>query len=503
MITEQQTLQQTISNLKDNQQMKENLSLLRTLIGTEDDREYVLEALDDGSLEAWFSHEEPKVRKNAASLAGDLEMFSAKRALFQAYQAEDKRFVRSTQLKALRKLEPEEFLDELKNLYEEKKNLVVGDEDRKHHAQELRALEQILQEYGVISGETPSHEFIGWKEKMVVLLTTLKGYEEITGSQVEATRKTVTSLGVKAQIEDLSQVISIRTFRELLFPIALKTEITIKDGPKKLGDAIAVSGLLPFLKRCHRGEQRYGFRLEMRGKLLEEQKNDWMKRVALAIETGSERQLINRPEDYEFELRLLANSDEKIFLFLKMNTIPMNRFAYRKETIPMSMHPSTAATLMKLAEPYMKENAQILDPVCGVATLLAERHKVRKAREIYGIDIYGEAIDKAKINMHLAGMKVNFIHRDYLDFTHSYFFDEIYADMPVTKKKTKEEMDSFYKRFFDQSQTILADGGKLFLYSKEDGFVKKQIRLHPGMRLVKEFEITKKQGFSFYVIQWK
>ena len=51
--------------------------------------------------------------------------------------------------------------------------------------------------------------------------------------------------------------------------------------------------------------------------------------------------------------------------------------------------------LAKLAQPYLKANAQVLDPFCGVGTMLIERNKLAPANPMYGIDIFGEAIDKA------------------------------------------------------------------------------------------------------------
>lgn len=82
--------------------------------------------------------------------------------------------------------------------------------------------------------------------------------------------------------------------------------------------------------------------------------------------------------------------------------------------VAASIHPSLAAMLVSLAKPYLKENAQILDPFCGVGTMLIERDIAQPAREKYGIDIFGPAIEGARENASLAGEKINFIHRDYL-----------------------------------------------------------------------------------------
>ena len=77
---------------------------------------------------------------------------------------------------------------------------------------------------------------------------------------------------------------------------------------------------------------------------------------------------------------------------MRLCSIQDNRFAYRKNVLPTSMHPSQAALIVSLAKPYLKETAQIMDPFCGVGTLLIERAHLVPAREIYATDTYGDAI---------------------------------------------------------------------------------------------------------------
>ena len=76
----------------------------------------------------------------------------------------------------------------------------------------------------------------------------------------------------------------------------------------------------------------------------------------------SDWKLANSTTDYEIEIRLIEAKDGSFVPFLKLYSMKMKRFAYRKNAIAMSIHPATAAMLMYLAKPYLKENAQILDP---------------------------------------------------------------------------------------------------------------------------------------------
>ena len=486
-----------LHQIEKQEDVRANLSAIRAAIREKENFDRATELIGDGEqITALLSSEDPKVRKNAAALLGDLGICKAAEALFLTYQKEDTLFVRGTLLTALEKTNPTPYLNELQNRYQELCQQELQENEKKHVREELHALERILRsENGSVS-----HTFIGWKEKVTILLTTNPNYRELTASKLQAYRKGYTSLGVKAVVDDLREVVKIRTFRELLFPIRLKEIVTVDDKPEKLGQALAEAELLPFIERCHKQPAPFFFRVEMRNGLSPEERSRYVKRMAAALEEKTERKLLNSANEYEFELRLFTDKEGKYHVFLKMNTIPMERFSYRKEAIASSMHPSSAAMLMELCRPYLKERAQILDPCCGVGTMLVERNKILPAREIYGIDIFGEAVDKAKRNCEAAGMHVNFIHRDYLDFKHKYLFDEIIANMPVRGKRTREEQDAFYSEFFRKSEELLAPEGVLILYSNENGFVKKQLRLHQKMKLYQEYVIRDRGQFVLYII---
>ena len=78
---------------------------------------------------------------------------------------------------------------------------------------------------------------------------------------------------------------------------------------------------------------------------------------------------------------------------------------------------------------------------------------------------------------------------------------EIFADMPKRGKKTKEELDAFYAGCFCQFERLMASHGHLFLYSDEEGFVKKNLRLHGDLTLLREYEIRPKENGVFYIIE--
>ena len=113
------------------------------------------------------------------------------------------------------------------------------------------------------------------------------------------------------------------------------------------------------------------------------------------------------------------------------------------------------------------------------------------------------AVIKARENAKAAGRQINYINRDFFDFTHKYLFDEIICNMPLRGKKTREEQDAFYSQFFDCAGKFLKNGGYMILYSNEGGFVKKQLRRHMEYRLIDEFCIREKEGFYLFIVDKK
>lgn len=202
-------------------------------------------------------------------------------------------------------------------------------------------------------------------------------------------------------------------------------------------------------------------------------------------------------------MRLIETKEGGFYPLLKLYTLPEKRFSYRKNHVAASIRPVQAALMMELARPYLKEEARVLDPFCGVGTMLLERNYLLHADTLYGVDLYGEAIQGARENAQIAKVPIHFIHRDFFTFTHEYPFDEIVTNLPVKGKNcTGHELDFLYRKFFDQAETLLKPGGRLFLYSHDKSFVKKQLREHKSMKLLKEWQMNDREDSWFYGIQY-
>ncbi len=262
-------LEKYYEEIKQNINVRENLSLLRGLLKEEEARTRLLNLVGDGSfLVALLEQEEPKVRKNAALLLGDLGLQTAAGALFCAYEKEQTLFVRSSYLSALGKLDASEYLAAALLLgdlglqtaagalfcaYEKEQTLFVRSSylsalgkldaseylarlkscrdklaereiplnERKHADEELRELEKII---AAIEGIRP-HTFVGFQKEQKLLLTTNKEQRGVTVEETEVLAGEVERsvrehpLGVLVCTRSVKPFTRLRTYRELIFPL--------------------------------------------------------------------------------------------------------------------------------------------------------------------------------------------------------------------------------------------------------------------------------------------
>jgi len=495
-----------LNELKNSTNVRSNLSDLRKELSGEGKAVFEVLSVDD--IIAFLKSEDAKTRKNAALLLGDLAVDiitavsseanqMAAGALAEAYFEESTLFVKSSYLKALKNYNIEGFREKLEAKSKELLSIIPEESEKKHIAEECHALDELL----TIGGRTKQHKFTGFDIKQeVVFVTNTLCYEELE-KEFPGVKVRKHPFGVAVISEDLKPLLGKRFYREILF-VEKCGEVFITEAPEKIGKALIGAGLVDSIKAHHApSKEAFRFRLELKG-AGDADETKLLKRIATELEQGSRYAIKNSAGDYELIIRLVADRNKKIHVFIRYNTLVDKRFAYRKEFVAASIQPANAGLFMTLAKPYLKENAQVIDPCCGVATMLIERNKVTPVKTAYAIDIFGEAVEKAKGNAKRAEMTVNFIHRDYLDFNHEYKFDEIISNLPQRGKKTREEHEKFYERFFDKSAEILADNGMMILYSNEKGFIYKQLRLRKSFKLVREFVIREKEEFSLYIIQF-
>lgn len=435
---------------------------------------------------ALLNDEEPKIRKNSALILGKIKEPSMAEILFNAYEKEQTLFVKSAYLTALCAYDVTAYIDGLKAHLAELENARHEEEDIKHVAEEIKALRKLLPK-----GEHKRHVFNTPAKAVRAILTCRKENSEHLAGILSEYRN-VSDIkqifcGVICTTTDIKALSSIRIYRDIIFPLNGMKPIEKSNLPAE----IACGNLMTCLDNMHKkSDSPYYFRITA--------KDLDASMVAAKIQALSGGRLVNAPSDYEIEIRLIEGRDGRYLAMLKLHTLGDYRFAYRANHIAASIHPVNAAMVVELAKDYLKKDAQILDPFCGVGTMLIERNKAVPAKYLYGTDIYGKAIEGARANAKLAGAEINYINRDYFDFRHEYLFDEIITNMPVFD--SREETDKFYSIFFKKTESILKKYGIMVLYSGEKNIIKKYLRLNDNFKLLREFVINEREeNFAFII----
>lgn len=490
-----------LNDILNGENIRQNLSKLRQEI--KDSTEFSVLSYSIADHTDYFIQllklEDAKTRKNTALLMGDLGIDVFLTPLYEAYKTENTLFVKGAYLTALAQFDCSPFMGDLKSRIEALNSITLTEENRKHIGEELRALNKlIIQEEGIVT-----HTFVGYSHPFDCIFLTNKLHkelleEEITTLNIEGLEFIPFLAGVRCTTNNLYPILELRSYSELLFAVPGLT--TVEKDPQMASKELLSSGLLDLLKATHKEEQGFYFRIEMRSKMALSDKSSYAKKLASTLELSSKRELINSTTNYEIELRLIENKLGTFNVLLKLNTIQDERFSYRTQSVAASIRPTSAAQLVTLAKDYMIKDAQVLDPFCGVGTMLIERQMQVKANTSYGIDFYAPAIEKARTNMTNAEQIIHFVNKNFFDFIHQYKFDEIFTNMPfATGHKSQEEIDDLYDEFFLKSYQVLTDKGRIIMYSHDTSLVR-ELSFKYHFTIIEEFVISIKEGTSLLII---
>lgn len=492
-------IRDTYQNILDKIEVRQNLSKLRQELKEDSNRSAFLYLIagDYAPLIELLDSEDAKTRKNVVLVLGQIGDKSLVAPIYEAYEKEAQMFVKSAYLIALKEFDYRAYLPKLKERLEELRKKEVAENEKKHVSEEIRALTDLV----VMVEGTKSHKFTGYSVPSRIVLLTNRNHIQVVRDELKSERTKEFGAGLIVDTCNLKEIVELRTYSELLFMV--EGMVNASGDVSEMAKTVASSNLLEFLEKRHRGKAPFYFRIELKSRMELDKKSVLLKKLSSEIERLTDGKLINSTSNYEIELRFIEKKEGGYYILLKLYTLVDERFAYRKESIATSIRPVNAALMMALTKEYQKEEAKILDPFCGVATMLIERHKSKAANTMYGIDTFGEAIEKAKINADEAHQFIHFIHRDFFDFKHEYLFDEIVTNMPhVTGRKDEKEIYEIYRKFFGKSKEHLESDGTILMYSHNRDFVR-TLAPKMGYVIVKEYEISMKEGTYVYVLRIK
>ena len=422
---------------------------------------------------AMLLSDDAKLRKNTARLMGALEREADAPRLIDALGREQTRFVRPSMMLSIGAIGGEEA----KAFLEKYTVPAANDESEKRHfAEETDALHSARRKLTKIAHHAfraldTEYEFeLRAPDRLVGSL--LYDMEE---EELEPYAHRGNSAFIKTK--DIDKLMRLRSMQSILMPIA--RDMDANDAKQLLQCSRFMS---EFFENCCNGEPPYGYRIELRGEV----KDRAAQSRAIAAVIDSEK-LVNAPSDYEAELIFEINEQGRADAFLQPTVFCDDRFTYRTEALPASIHPATAAAVLRYAMEHMKVNARVLDPCCGSGTLHIEREKLAPAASLTGVDIAHRAIDIARKNAENAGSKAKFICNDMLRFEAKRPYDEIVANLPFGNRVgTHANNERLYAGLLDRLPQWLNEDGVAILYTMEFTLLKKLIRERPKLKLVTE-----------------
>lgn len=487
-----------IEAIREGADVRKTLIALREKIKDEEQRRALayFMAGDFSVFAELLKHEDPKVRKNAALLLGEMECDDMGPLIWETYQQEQTLFVKADYIKALSRLECSAYVQQMKRRMKQLNEIVPALEEEKHIRNEKAQLKAVIMKYD----KPQKHKFIGYEEEHEIILMINRNQREATVRQIEEPVKMLAG-GVKFTTTRLKEILKIRTYSEMLFTI--KRASGLDGSPEHMAEKLIHSDLLDFLVRCHEGDRPFYFRLELKCSMSQDQKIDLVKKLSAALERFSNGRFLNATTGYEMELRLVAGRDGRFVPLLKMFTIPDWRFSYRKESLATSIQPVNAALIMELTGEYLQEYAQVLDPFCGTGTMLIERHKKIPARNLYGIDILEEAIEKARTNTEQAHMVANYINRDFFDFKHEYLFDEVVTNLPTAgKTRNQSSVITLYNRFLDKLPEVVKAGAIIIVYCPSHDLFTQCLRNRREYKMLAQYCLNERDQSFVHVLQF-
>ena len=509
-------MKQYLDNLKNGREVRESLASLCGLLHTSGGIDLTAEEAEALVVNGrnLLGADDPKVRKNAAKLLGLLSKTKQGKAeeiirngeaetvncLLEAYREEQTRFVKSAYLEALAGQDISACREYLEKCLTELQETAVTEENRKHVNEETAALRKLLD---LSENESSSHRFVGYNEDNTILFVVNPCYRELFAESLGGMRKKIVSGGVVVRTAKLSEILPNRIWREAVFRIP--EALTIAKDPYEAAQILAGDAVETYLRARLRkntaGDTSTGsvirYRIDFRCRD-EASKNRYVKRISQETDRLAGGRLSNAPGDYEITFRISETEGDSYRFGVLFAGLRDNRFDYRKEAVAGSIHPTDAAAVIAAAKPYFTDEAQVLDPFCGAGTMIAERMQAGKIRTAFGVDTYGPAIEKARINV--TSDHVWFIHRDFFDYKQDHMFDEIITNMPF-REDGGEEIAQLYRRFFRKLPEHLRENGTLLMVSHDPKLAESSVP--SDMTIVRKIPMREKGGMAAYIIQFR
>jgi len=252
-------------------------------------------------------------------------------------------------------------------------------------------------------------------------------------------------------------------------------------------DAVRSDG---FAKLAHTlfGDQELPYRVELKCEKGFEPKEGRRKaaETLAAMIDDADLGLVMSPSAYVFEAAIFITAKGILVTILPSADLD-DRFIYKKEGVPASIHPAAAAACISFIKENTYADANVLDCFCGSGTMLFERAKL-PYKTLTGSDIAPAAIRIARANEKIAKTGAVFFAKN---ATHPFReqYDEVICNMPFgLRVGSHADNKSLYRLFLQNLSSMLTERGRAFLFTHEKRLLEEL--------LTDDFELLAKHTFS-------
>jgi tRNA (guanine6-N2)-methyltransferase len=174
---------------------------------------------------------------------------------------------------------------------------------------------------------------------------------------------------------------------------------------------------------------------------------------------------------------------------------------YRIRETRSSLNPAIAFAMNHLAS--LDDDDRVLDPCCGLATLLIERQLIKPCICI-GVDIDPRALEGAKENILAAEVEILLMHGDIRDkkFPNNYF-TKIISNLPYgIHSGSREKNKQLYRFLSDEAINWLQVGGKAIFLTNAKGLLRNCFTFNPSWKLISETSLQLKGlGLAIFIYE--
>ncbi|MDY2790880.1 MAG: methyltransferase [Lachnospiraceae bacterium] len=492
-----------VEEIRKGNQVRQQFIALKESLKEASDKDAFLGIIhyDMDFFRTYLNAEDPKVRKNVIQIIGILELSQLTDDLIGAYLEEQTQFLKAEYVKVLGQFDVSPYKKLLRERYEQLMETPVAESSKKHVSAELRELRALISRLG----EMKKHQFIGGDTRSVMIFTTLSGKERylkrVIDEAIGEGKTTLVKGGVKVISSDYETLSKIRCYQEILFVIP-KVGL-LKGSAAQMAQQLKNAGLMDYIRERVSGSSAIPYRMELRGFLEEKEAQHFRKQMSQELEHMTEYALINDPAQYELEFRFhKSRKEDGCHVYLKFSLLKDERFAYRTHALSSSMQPYVAAMMAEITKDYVEDWGQMLDPFCGVGTLLTECNYNRHAHSIYGVDLFKDAVAIAIQSAKQTHMDIHYVHKDMADFSHDYLFDLVITDLPcVSPKMDKSRIHAIYTTFLDKCDEWLKESGIISVYTKSPAILEEVIAGQHKFRLITHMQMYKNQKACLYLLK--